>query len=37
MQVWTDDEEQRLWPYVLRRCHPEYLLLVARDLGKRPV
>ncbi|HEY8600078.1 MAG TPA: hypothetical protein VIL85_16695 [Thermomicrobiales bacterium] len=35
MQVWTEDEERRLWPYVLRRCDPYFLRAVADDLGRR--
>jgi predicted transcriptional regulator len=33
--MWTEEEEQRLRPYVLRRCHPYTLRSVAEDLGRR--
>ncbi len=34
MQVWTEEETERLMPYVLRRCHPRVLRFVADDLGR---
>lgn len=34
MQMWTDEETERLMPYVLRRIHPEYLDWVAREIGR---
>lgn len=34
MRIWTEEEERRLAPYVLRRVHPYYLASAARDLGK---
>jgi hypothetical protein len=34
MRTWTDEEEARLAPYVLRRAHPYFLRSVACDLGK---
>ncbi len=37
MQTWTDAEERRLWPYVLRRCHPDELHWIALWVHKRPV